>query len=319
MRISGPWRVLAVVAASALVVTGALLVAAPVRRAVLLLAGHGQRVTDLLPPAAVGSTLASSPPPSAAPSSALSSAPSSSTATPAGAPSSAPVTEIRSRSTLVGLGDSVPAGSACGCVPFVPRLAQQLAVDTSQPVTAINDAAGGEDSGELLAALTKPTRMARDVSTANIVTITIGANDVSYSSHASGSCGGSDGTACYRPEVRTMTANVSAILNRVRALRGGRPTIVLVTGYWNVWQDGEVASGMGAEFVEVSHTVTSMVNQGLQQAATSHGALYVDLAKAFTATGPDDTGLLAADGDHPNAAGHQLIADVLARAVLAGT
>jgi lysophospholipase L1-like esterase len=204
-------------------------------------------------------------------------------------------------------------------VPFVPRLAQQLAVDTGQPVTAINDAAGGEDSGDLLAALTRPTRTARDVSTANIVTITIGANDVSYASHASGTCGGSDGTACYRSEMQAMISNVSAILSRIRVLRGGRPTTVLVTGYWNVWQDGQVANGMGAEFVEVSHTVTSMVNQGLQQAATSHGALYVDLAKAFTAAGPDDTGLLAADGDHPNAAGHQLIADVLTQAVLAGT
>jgi lysophospholipase L1-like esterase len=112
---------------------------------------------------------------------------------------------------------------------------------------------------------------------------------------------------------------VSAILQRIDVLRGGRPTTVVVTGYWNVWQDGAVGRGMGADFVQVSRAVTGMVNQGLQRAATGNGALYVDLAKAFTAAGPDDTGLLAADGDHPNAAGHQLIADVVARAVLAGT
>lgn len=315
MRLSGPWRVFAVVAASVLVVAGALLVAAPVRRAVLLLARHGHRVTDVLPPAAARRQPASSPVQSAS----ASPAPSVSAAASSGTPSSVPATEIRSRSTLVALGDSVPAGSACGCVPFVPRLGQRLAADRGQPVTAINDATGGEDSGELLAALTQPTRTARDVSTANIVTVTIGANDVAYSSYASGSCGGDDGTACYRPEVQAMSANVSAILQRIQALRGGRPTTVLVTGYWNVWQDGQVARSMGAEFVQVSHLVTTMVNQGLQQAATSHGALFVDLAKAFTAAGPDDTGLLAGDGDHPNAAGHQLIADVLTQAVLAGT
>ncbi len=306
MRLSGPWRVFAVVAASVLVVAGALMVAAPVRRAVLLLARHGQRVTDVLPRSGARTQPASSPVPSAS-------------ATPSPTPSSVPVTEIRPRSTLVGLGDSVPAGSACDCVPFVPRLGQQLAADRGQPVTAVNDATGGEDSSELLAALTHPTRTARDVSTANVVTVTIGANDVAYSSYASGSCGGDDGTACYRPEVRAMSANVSAILQRIRALRGGRPTTVLVTGYWNVWQDGQVAGSMGAEFVQVSRLVTTMVNQGLQQAATSHGALFVDLAKAFTAAGPDDTGLLAADGDHPNAAGHQLIADVLTQVYLAGT
>jgi len=315
VRLTGPWRVFAVVAASVLVVAGALLVAAPVRRAVLLLARHGQRVTDVLPPAAAHSQPASSPVPSAT----TSPTTSASAASSSGAPSSVPVTEIRSRSTLVGLGDSVPAGSACGCVPFVARLGQQLATDRGQPVTAINDATGGEDSSELLTALTQPTRIARDVSTANIVTITIAANDVAYSSYASGSCGGDDGTACYRPEVQALSANVSAILRRIQALRGGRPTTVLVTGYWNVWQDGRVARSMGAEFVQVSHLVTTLVNQGLQQAATSHGALFVDLAKPFTAAGPDDTGLLAADGDHPNAAGHQLIADVLTQAVLAGT
>lgn len=319
MRLSGPWRVGAVVAASVLVVAGALMVAAPVRRAVLLLARHGQRVTDVLPPSDARGQPASSPDPSGTASLTPSASAAASSGAPSSTPSSVPVTEIRSRSTLVGLGDSVPAGSACGCVPFVPRLGQQLAADRGQPVTAINDATGGEDSSELLAALTHSTRTARDVSTANIVSVTIGANDVAYSSYASGGCGGDDGTACYRPEVQAMSANVSAILQRIQALRGGRPTIVLVSGYWNVWQDGQVARSMGAEFVQVSHLVTAMVNQGLQQAATSHGALFVDLAKAFTAAGPDDTGLLAADGDHPNAAGHQLIADVLTQAVLAGT
>jgi lysophospholipase L1-like esterase len=45
-------------------------------------------------------------------------------------------------------------------------------------------------------------------------------------------------------------------------------------------------------------------------AARATGALYVSTYTAFK--GPagtnDPTGLLAADGDHPNAAGHQLIA-----------
>ncbi len=301
MRLSGPWRLISLVVAAALVVTGALLVAAPIRSAVLLLAGRHQRVTDVLPPAAQATTRSGA---------------ASSTAASA---SSVPATVLRARATLVGLGDSVPAGSACGCEPFVPRLGQQLATATGESVTAVNDALAGEDSGELLAALGRPTRTARDVSTADVVTITIGANDVSYASHASGSCGGAGGTACYQPQAATVAANVTALIRRIHDLRAGRPTTVVVTGYWNVWQDGAVARGLGPEFVRVSAAVTGLVNHALQQASLEEGATYVDLEKAFTAAGPDDTGLLAADGDHPNAAGHQLIADVIARAVLAAT
>ena len=41
------------------------------------------------------------------------------------------------------------------------------------------------------------------------------------------------------------------------------------------------------------------------------GAHYVDLFRPFEQSGRDVTSLMAPDGDHPNAAGHELIARTL--------
>jgi len=59
--------------------------------------------------------------------------------------------------------------------------------------------------------------------------------------------------------------------------------------------------------------LTLAVNDVLRDRAYEDGATYVDLRTPFR--GPDGTGnpsdLLARDGDHPNAAGHLLIAKAL--------
>ena len=52
-------------------------------------------------------------------------------------------------------------------------------------------------------------------------------------------------------------------------------------------------------------------NAAIEQTAVDSGSAYVELRAAFK--GPDyaydETQFLASDGDHPNAAGHQQIAD----------
>jgi len=40
----------------------------------------------------------------------------------------------------------------------------------------------------------------------------------------------------------TVGSDISAILSAARALRGNQPTRILVTNYWNVFADGDVAS-----------------------------------------------------------------------------
>ena len=71
------------------------------------------------------------------------------------------------------------------------------------------------------------------------------------------------------------------------------------------------------DYVKAAETVTAHVNSAIQAVAHSTGSIYVDLRTAFR--GPDDswdeTHLLAPDGDHPNAQGHQRIAEAIAHTV----
>jgi lysophospholipase L1-like esterase len=106
-------------------------------------------------------------------------------------------------------------------------------------------------------------------------------------------------------------------LTRIQQLRRGLPTAVRVTGYWNVFLDGQVAdTTYGPAFQQLSAALTRRVNSLIQQAAQAHAMTYIDLYTVFKgrAGTNDDTPLLAADGDHPSQAGDREIARALAAA-----
>jgi lysophospholipase L1-like esterase len=110
------------------------------------------------------------------------------------------------------------------------------------------------------------------------------------------------------------------VLSQIHQLRGGRPTAVLVTGYWAVFEDGDVAAaGMSGSGRTTADELTRTANAELAVAAHSAGSTYVDLYHPFKGEQAenDPTPLLAGDGDHPNAAGHRLIARTLLAAGLA--
>jgi lysophospholipase L1-like esterase len=107
---------------------------------------------------------------------------------------------------------------------------------------------------------------------------------------------------------------MQALARRIRLLRQDRPTAILVSGYWNVYEDGTVADrDYGQEGRVESDRLTRAVNQVIQAQAVQQGMTYVDLSTPFKGRGGDEdpTHLLADDGDHPNAAGHQRIASAL--------
>lgn len=215
---------------------------------------------------------------------------------------------------VVALGDSVPSGAACGCDPFPVLYGRLLAHHTGSRVTVDDEGVNGLDTAGLVAQLRQPA-VAEAVRRAGVVLVTIGANDFSdhHDDVTGGDCGA--GSECVDDEVAAMREGLARALDRVRALRDGLPTTVLVTGYWNVFEDGDVAVGAsGAAGLEASLTLTRRVNTAIRGAAGSAGAAYVDLFPAFQASGHDITGLLADDGDHPDAAGHALIARTLLRA-----
>jgi len=208
---------------------------------------------------------------------------------------------------LVALGDSVPAGGACGCTPFPQRVSGMLAARSGHGVVTDNDALGGLTTHRLLSQLRYSSGIRRDVAAASVVLVTVGANDIS-----SPTCGLN--TACYAPNVRRVGTLLDSVVQEITRLRGGRPTAIVLTGYWNVWRDGVVARRRGAAYVTASVALTRAVNAQIAAAAARNRVTYVDLWVPFRGTtNRDDTALLAADGDHPNAAGHQVIAVAIAR------
>lgn len=214
------------------------------------------------------------------------------------------------RLTVAVLGDSVPAASACNCVGFADLYSRQIAAQIQMPVDVVNLGTPGQTSSGLLASLASGAPAARVVAGADIITITIGANDFQYGDYSAGACAY---LTCYSGQLERMRAGVDAVLDRIEFLRAGQPTAVRVTGYWNVWKDGAVGRAEGKQYSDVSDTLTREVNAALSASASGHNAAFVDLFSTFRGVDgtDDDTALLASDGDHPDSEGHQRISQAL--------
>jgi lysophospholipase L1-like esterase len=236
---------------------------------------------------------------------------------PSSGPSASPATA--SPWSVVGLGDSVTSGYNCSCTPFVQRYADLTAQRLGRKVTAQNLGQAGLTSGGLLDQL-QTGAIAASVADADIVLVTIGANDAAGSMQewSVGQCG----QDCFDARTAQIRSTVTQVLQRILQLRAGRPTEILLTTYWNVVEDGAVArQEFSAQYVQVSDALTREVNGALcdatqavrdGQATPTSELICVDLYAPFKGNGDQDpTALLAQDGDHPDAAGHELIAETL--------
>jgi len=147
---------------------------------------------------------------------------------------------------------------------------------------------------------------------ADTVVIMVGANDFLQPlvDDLDGRCSRAD---CYTLSERMLTTNVVETIQQIHAIHPA-PVSVIVVGYWNVAQDGSVGRALyGVDGMAEADRATAYANTALQKAAADTGARYVATFAAFRGPdgGRDPTPLLAADGDHPNAAGHDLIAQAL--------
>jgi lysophospholipase L1-like esterase len=187
-------------------------------------------------------------------------------------------------------------------------------------VSVDNRGVSGLDSEGLLGQLDESgSAAARAVSGADVDLITIGANDFGdhHDEIVDADCAKAGTGDCVSDELEQLSVDLHHILQRIRGLRAGQPTTALVTGYWNVFEDGQVArQTFSADGVAATVDLTRRVNTVIEAVTIAEGATSVDLAGPFQREGADVTGLLAPDGDHPNAAGHQLIAQVLIAAGL---
>ena len=234
------------------------------------------------------------------------------TTTPAPSPNPAATASggISRSITVVGIGDSVTSGYNCDCEAFVGLYATQLAAQDDVATTSVNLGVPGWTSSQLLAAMTTPGAFRTQVATADILLVTIGANDLTpLESEGPAGCP----ATCYTPLVNTAGHNVELIVEAARATNPAHPPTVLVTDYWNVFQDGDVgAAENGTAFQTWSDGLTRAESTQACQGAQSAHATCVSLYAPFKGTGSvNPTFLLAADGDHPSAAGHQLIASTL--------
>jgi lysophospholipase L1-like esterase len=212
--------------------------------------------------------------------------------------------------TVVGMGDSVTSGYNCNCESFVGLFATQLAAQDDVATSSVNLGVGGWTSSQLLAAMTKPGAFRNQVAKADILLVTIGANDLNpLESKGPAGCP----ATCYTPLIDSAGHTVQLIVDAARAANPAHPPTVLVTDYWNVFEDGDVGMAEhGAAFQSWSDALTLAENTQICQGAQSTGATCVDLYVPFKGNGSrNPTSLLAADGNHPNAAGHQLIASTL--------
>ncbi|WP_182561289.1 SGNH/GDSL hydrolase family protein [Microlunatus kandeliicorticis] len=231
----------------------------------------------------------------------------SSDPTPSASPSPADYHQV------LGLGDSVTAGTNCGCTDFVTQLAGMLADQQDTDVSAVNRGVNGATAADLLSDLKNDDDLRSTVAQSDVIVVTIGANDLSPSLDTyqqNGSCSSS----CYQSGIDQMGSDLDDLLGVIRQLRHGKATALLVTNYWNVFEDGSVGAkdDGGQDYLDWSDAITRAANTAICDAAASNSATCVDLYGPFKGDGSQDpTDLLADDGDHPNAAGTKLIAQVL--------
>jgi len=221
---------------------------------------------------------------------------------------------------VMALGDSVPAGSVCKCRPFPQIYGGLLGQQTGAPVTVDNRAVGGLTTPGLLAQLRKRAVQAA-VRRSDVFLVEIGAND--FNDHrrqvVRGRCE-TGHTDCVADELTTLHANLTAVLSKIRALRAGQPTTILVLGYWNVFKDGRVGrQAYGNAGSRATRALTRRVNAVISSVSAAKSATYVDIYGPFERDGRNLTALLAPDGNHPDAAGHRLIARTLLAAGLPRT
>jgi lysophospholipase L1-like esterase len=217
-----------------------------------------------------------------------------------------PTTNTAKGIVVVGFGNSVPSGTACGCTNFVSAYAAMVGNSTNTEPTVDNDAVSGSTSADVVNLLTKSS-VQNQLRAATTVLIMTGAND--FNDAFDQVSLGAPADATYAPVATAVQDNVVTIVSTIHRLNGGAHVVLL--DYWAAMEDGAVAAkDYDATAMAASLASTTYVNDALAAAAKETNATYVSTLTAFK--GPngtnDDTALLAADGDHPDAAGHQLIA-----------
>lgn len=208
--------------------------------------------------------------------------------------------------SLVVLGDSVTTGTSCSCTPFPTLIGEYLTNQVGHQVDVDDDGVDGDDTAGLLKRLDGDAEIRQDVAGADIVLVTIGANDLGELADRGPGSDDPCAAACYEPAAKKAAGDVGTVVGKVHAL--APKAKILVTDYWNVFTDGTRATDPPER--AYTRSVTEAFNADLKPVVAASGATYVGLVTSFRgADGQGDpTQFLLADGDHPDAQGHERIA-----------
>jgi lysophospholipase L1-like esterase len=220
---------------------------------------------------------------------------------------SPPAANLHALTQLTALGDSVPYGTACHCIPYPGLTARDLSHVAHHEVTTRNRAVPGYTTVDVLRQVEYSKDVRRDIVHSQAVTVEIGANDVAHSAK----CG--NDLSCYEARLPNLRRHLDGIVYTIRLLTSRHPVTLVLLDYWNVWLDGKYGAAHGSAYVRTSRRLTAKVSETVRSIAKGAGGYWVDLQTAFR--GPDrawdTTHLLAPDGDHPNAAGHGRISQAI--------
>lgn len=217
---------------------------------------------------------------------------------------------------VVAFGDSVPYASHCGCPGFVGDYAMLAGNDVGLTPTVHNFSRPGSLSEDVLDQL-QHRRVRRAVQTATTVLIMTGAND--FTAPFNEVRDGASEVDDYPPTAARVQTNVTTAIQQVQRLNPQAHIVVL--DYWAAMKDGAVARREYSPAAQqAAQDATDAVNQALAAAVAATHVTYVSTLVAFKGPdgGADPTDLLAPDGDHPDAAGHQVIAQALIDALPQG-
>ncbi len=217
---------------------------------------------------------------------------------------------------VVGLGDSVPSATTCGCTGYVEQLGTKLGQVTGRKPVVHNDAVSGWKTSDVENDLSSATTR-RDLSDADLVVVEVGANDFDLNRVNDPTCLPAATSKCWADTLQGLHDGLTRIVDDIRTADTNPELRVAVVGYWNVTVDGAVGRAQGNAFVVGSDALTKVVNSVVDQVAASTGAIYVD---AYTplkgeAGDRDPTSDLLEDGDHPNASGHTLLMEAVYEAL----
>lgn len=234
------------------------------------------------------------------------------------------------RWSLVAVGDSLPYNSPddCpGCTGFVDRYAAAITEATGHPVTVQNysEHTGLQTDG-LLEELKTDTRRRDALANADIIIVSIGANDDPFDRNDD-PCDGPTGDiidwskfnpTCAAAAAEVFRPKLESVFAQIVALRAGKPTIFRTINGYNDWIGGiDSASGkeIPPEATSPTRDVFDAWSAMICKAAQANGFMCADTYHAFN--GPDGlkpiAGVLTASkaNGHPSDKGNEVIAQVL--------